>query len=89
MRGIGKCGFYRIWIDGEKSESEEEEEKEGEEVKEVPFVVVVVVFLGRARLHRRCCGGPPPWLADPPLAGRPLPGWHENVMDGWGARPLR
>ncbi len=24
-----------------------------------------------------CCGGPPP------------PAWHDNVMDGWGARPLR
>ncbi len=41
-------------------------------------------------------GGPPPWLADAPLAGYlpPLAGclplaWHDNVMDGWGARPLR
>ncbi len=28
------------------------------------------------------------WMT-PPLAGCPPPGWHENVMDGWGARPSR
>ncbi len=34
-------------------------------------------------------GGPPPpgWLTPLWLAA-PL-AWHENVMDGWGARPLR
>ena len=34
------------------------------------------------RCHCCCRGGPPPPTTTP-LA------WHENVMDGWGARPLR
>ncbi len=28
-------------------------------------------------------------IVDDPPAWLPLPAWHENVMDGWGARPLR
>ena len=43
----------------------------------------------------RCHGGPSP-TTGPPTTGTPPPhwltpplAWHENVMDGWGTRPLR
>ena len=50
-----------------------------------PSATVSRIGLMESRLRRRCrwCGGPPPHHHGPP------PTWYENVMDGWGARPLR
>ncbi len=46
-------------------------------------VVVIVVVEDPTPHHHSPLLGPP--LADP----TPLPGLHENVIDGWGTRPLR
>ncbi len=40
-----------------------------------PRATVSRISLMESGTCRRCRGGPPPW--------------HENVMDGWGAQPLR
>ena len=65
----------------------------------LPFVPLLVsVFrpsatVSRIGLMESCtwCRGHPlnPWLADPPPAGWPPWLADDNVMDGWGIRPLR
>ncbi len=59
-----------------------------------PSATVSRIGLMESCTCRHCRGGPPPppltpphrlpshWLTDPPA-------WHDNVMDGWGAQPLR